>query len=760
MNRFERCVVRLYGSDNPASSRKTIQGAGFLVDDKHIVTCHHVVEKCAEDGTVSAGNVVELDFPFVPGEKKVLRASVDFSRKDEHHDIAGLTLVDPAPAAACTPPLVAAPDYWEHRWRAPGFPRNSDTGEYAEGTFLGVDAREWIMIKSDTAQGRRIQKGYSGGPVYDSSLRAIAGMVVAADSQPQERVAFMIPMEVLVRSWSLVLKGKVQGPNPYQGLEAFDERTADRFFGRERLIGELTARLEKVPMFVLWGDSGSGKSSLIGAGLVPEIQNHGWKTLIINGVGPEPFESLAGELLRDTTVTDRPFSEQVSALAKALEKNGLETDLRHAAGADQDGRLLIVIDQLEQLFTTCSDEVARDSFLDRLAQLGQTTRKDVRTSLLLCIRSDYLDRLQHRPVFAGACRTSSAEVLPLGHDDLRRAISEPALRAGAAFEAGLVDRMVRDVEGEPGSLPQLQFVLTSLWDEQENGELNERAYESLGGVQGALARRADEFLADITPGEKEVVKRIFLQLVHVGRDDKGMRRPVTEKDLFEEDWSIVELLADQRLVVTGRDGEGKRTASIAHEALVVAWPLLRQWVEATSAELEILDMQADAAIKRHAIGAFPAGPVASLILLVPIWAKLGRRIGRIYGIDLDWDASKKMTKKSAKAFSAYLGGSGTVHGLASVARGAGRLTPAGVVVVSVAQAGFASAATYVAGHAWKRYFRLRYLGAPEPDFEEIARATARDLRRSFLRRPTRLRKTADPAADDEPPAAPQDLGAG
>ena len=742
MKRFERCVVRLYGTDNPASGRKTIQGAGFLVDDKHILTCHHVVEKCIAGSTASAGSIVELDFPFVPGEKQILHARVDFSRKDEHNDVAGLTLVDPAPAAACTPPLVVAPDYWEHRWRAPGFPRNSDTGEYAEGTFLGVDAREWIMIKSDSAQGRRVQKGYSGGPVYDSSLRGIAGMVVAADNQPQERVAFMIPTEILVRSWSLVLKGKVQGPNPYQGLEAFDEKTAEQFFGRERLIEELAARLEKERLFVLWGDSGTGKSSLIGAGLVPELQNRGWKTLVINGLGREPFESLASDLLRNTRATDQPFSEQISTLAAALEKNGLETDVRHAAGADAGERLLLVVDQMEQLFTTCSDEVTRDRVLDRLAQLGEASGRDVRSSLLLCIRSDYLGRLHGRSAFDRAISTRGAEVLPLSKDDLRRAISEPALRAGVTFEANLADRILRDVEGEPGSLPQLQFVLTSLWDEQENGELKQESYESLGGVQGALARRADEFFACIESYEKEAVKRIFLQLVHVGRDDKGTRRPVTEEDLFADDWSIVELLADERLVVTGRDGERRRTASIAHEALVTAWPLLRQWVEVTSSELETFDTHADAIIKRHTMGAFPAGPVGSLLVLIPIWAKMGRAIGRVYGVDLELTASKEMAKKSARTFGAYVGGSGIAGGLAGGAKAAGRLNPAGFLAICVAQASIASAATYVAGQAWKRYFRLRYLGAPEPDFQEIAKATARDLRKRFRLRPRIPRKPA------------------
>lgn len=740
MRQFERCVVRLYESASSGGSRKVIQGAGFLVDDRHILTCHHVVEKCVSASAELAGSIVELDFPFLPGEKAVFRARVDFSRKDERNDVAGLTLLDPPPAAAWTPPLVAAPEHWEHRWRASGFPRNSDTGEHSEGTFLGVDARQWIQIKSDSAQGRRVQKGYSGGPVYDSSLRAIAGMIVAADSQPQERVAFMIPMEILVRAWSQVLKGKVQGPNPYQGIEAFDERTSDQFFGRERLVEELAARLEKTSPFVLWGDSGVGKSSLIGAGIVPGLQNRGWKTLVISKLGPDPFKGLAGELLGCMKEADRPFSEREAALTAALQKNGLEADVRHAVGASAGDRLLLVVDQLEQLFTTCPDEETRDKFLDSLAELGQAARKHTRSSVLLCIRSDYLDRLRDHSAFGTVVSTCGVEVLPLGGADLRRAISQPALTAGVTFEDGLVDRILRDVEGEPRSLPQLQFVLTALWDEQEDGQLKEQSYESLRGVAGALAQRADQFFAGLDPHEKGAAKRIFLQLVHVGRSDKGMRRPVTGRDLFEDDWRIVELLADERLVITGRDGEGRRTASIAHEALVTAWPLLRQWVDGTSAELEALDAQADAIIKRHAMGGSLPAALTSPLALVPVWTHMGRRIGRVYGIDLDRATSKEMNKRNAKVFRGYLGGSAVWNLAANAAAVAGKLSPPGLVAITAAQAGVATATTYIAGQTWKRYFRLRYLGAPEPDFQEIARATVRDFRRSTLLRPRRPRK--------------------
>lgn len=122
---------------------------------------------------------------------------------------------------------------------------------------------------------------------------------------------------------------------------------------------------------------------------------------------------------------------------------------------------------------------------------------------------------------------------------------------------------------------------------------------------------------------------------------------------------------------------------------------------------------------------------------------MGRAIGHIYGVELDWTASKEMTKKSAKAFGGYLGASGAMNGVAAVAQAVVRLNPVGFAAVSIAQASFASVATYVAGQAWKRYFRLRYLGAPEPDFQEIARDAARDLRRSFSLRPRRPRKAAD-----------------
>ncbi|MHA6784292.1 nSTAND1 domain-containing NTPase [Pseudonocardia saturnea] len=727
-SKFERCVVRLYGeTTTPRGPRRRVQGAGFLIDDTHVITCEHVVARCRspQDGTV------ELDFPFVPGEKRILRAQVDFARKDDTHDVAGLSLIDPAPDAAGPSRLVVG-EYWDnHRWRAPGFPRNSDTGEYAEGSFLGPDARQWIQIQSDSAQGRRVQQGYSGGPVFDTSLLGVAGMVVAADDQGPERVAFMIPMDVLVGTWSSVLRSRLRRPNPYQGLKPFDENACEQFFGREETVRHLVGMVEERSPLILAGASGTGKSSVVRAGLVPELRRRGWRVVVVPHPTADPFAGVAGELLRLSSVpADVPFSQRSAALATAIREGGLAIDARHAVGATATDRVLLVVDQLEELFTLCpQDDVQRD-FLRCLtdpAYVDGNGRDGI--AVLVCVRDDYLDRMRSRFDFRKG--TAWETTLPRIDDDgLRRAVEEPALQAGGSFEPGLVETIMADVRDQPGCLPQLQFVLTKLWDEQEDARLLLRVYQELGGVQGALARKADAIYAEMAEADRGAMKRVFVQLVQLGRDDKGTRRPVTDADLLPDDWNMINLLADERMVVTGVDQAGHRTAQIAHEALVTAWPMLARWVDATSTSLEELDQQADRIIRRHAVGAVVAGPFGSLVVLLPTWTRMGRAIGALYGVEMDTRTARAMVKVTGKAFGGYIGGSILVNGLAVAAKAA----PPVFVATSIVQATWASAATAAAGRAWKQYFRLRFLGAAEPDIEQLARAETPDLRAFTLRR--------------------------
>jgi hypothetical protein len=505
-------------------------------------------------------------------------------------------------------------------------------------------------------------------------------------------------------------------------LEPFDESTAAQFFGRRATTEDLARRVEKSPLTVLFGDSGSGKSSIVRAGLVPELRSRDWRVVVVRGVGEKPFESLAAELLEiSPEATRTAFSDRLNELTAALIKNGVVPDTRHAVGANRNEKVLLVVDQVEELFTARHlDESVPEKFLQQLAGParleGGKGFRDQHFAVLLCLRSEYLDRLSESIKDVDLVERS-VELHPLAVDDLRQAIVEPAVRAGASFDSGLVERILEHIEGQPGCLPGLQFLLTRLWDDQDRGRLLLDTYERLGGVEGALVRKADELFDDFSDDEKEAMRRILVQMVQVGRTDKGLRRPLSDSDLLPGDWQVVQQMADERLVSTSRRPDGEATASIAHEALVTAWPRLKSWVDKVSSELDTLDDEADLVIKKYARRAAASGSLLPWAA-VPVWVRMATAIAEIYGIDLASDTARTMTLRAAKSFGGFYAGLIGVNGLLNFAT---KATPYLLPAVG-AQVLIISSGTRSVGRAWKEYCRLRYIGAADPDFVELAKA--------------------------------------
>ncbi|MGD9100326.1 MAG: hypothetical protein PVF45_07585, partial [Anaerolineae bacterium] len=251
-------------------------------------------------------------------------------------------------------------------------------------------------------------------------------------------------------------------------------------------------------------------------------------------------------------------------------------------------RLLLVVDQFEELYTLCPEPDARRRFLDGLlaAVEVESGRRASLFALLLTLRADFMGQaLAYRP-FADALQDTSLILGPMTREELRAAIAKPADKQGAAFEAGLVERILDDVGpgDQPGNLPLLEFALTLLWEQQNYGWLTHAAYEELGCVGGALARYADQVYAELDEAEKERARRVFVQLVRPGEGTEDTRRVATPSELDEEHWTLVQHLADKRLVVTGRDtSSGQETVEVVHEALIQEWGQLRAWMQADRA---------------------------------------------------------------------------------------------------------------------------------------------------------------------------------
>ncbi len=366
-------------------------------------------------------------------------------------------------------------------------------------------------------------------------------------------------------------------PCPYRGLFAFREEDADYFFGRELIVEQLITAIQDQPFMAIVGPSGSGKSSVVFAGLLAHLgRQEDWLTATFRP-GRDPFEALASALQPYVQTEDKENN-----LALVLRRNELRLyEVVEQIGRTYHRRFLLVIDQFEEIYTLCSDVTERQRFLDTLLEVVdiQSFRPELGFTLVITLRADFLGpALAHRPL-ADLLQTSDFKLGPMSRQDLRRAIARPAQNEGVSFEPGLVARILDDVGDEPGNLPLLEFALTSLWQASSAAQLTHDAYESIGGVAGALARYADEVFADLDELAQNSARQIFIQTVQPGEGTEDTRRLATRLELGEANWPLVQSLADARLLVTGRDPTGQETVEVVHEALIRTWPRLQAWME-------------------------------------------------------------------------------------------------------------------------------------------------------------------------------------
>ena len=372
-------------------------------------------------------------------------------------------------------------------------------------------------------------------------------------------------------------------PCPYRGLYHFSPDNADVFFGREVFVQELFVATQTRNFIPVLGASGSGKSSVVLAGLVPKLQNEGHWLFTHFRPGSDPFYALAEALVPLYTSGDSTTQiVQTSKLAKSL-GNGditLPNILSHIKRQHPNHRVLLIADQFEELYTLCTDLKIRRSFLDTLLASFQSSPSLAQDNhvLVATMRADFLgNALSYRP-FADVLQNADIKLGPMNHEELTQVIEKPADKLGVSFEAGLVQRILDDVEDEPGNLPLLEFALTELWKRRRGKQLTHEAYKEIGEVQGALARHADENYRKLSKTEQEQVQRIFIQLVRPGEGTEDTRRLATKAELSQASWGLVNQLADARLVVTSRNADNQETVEVVHEALIRNWGELRQWI--------------------------------------------------------------------------------------------------------------------------------------------------------------------------------------
>jgi len=380
------------------------------------------------------------------------------------------------------------------------------------------------------------------------------------------------------------------GEPPFKGLQYFDEVDSDLFFGREALTAKLVQRLrESQFLSVVIGASGSGKSSVVRAGVIPALKkgmalidgstppedSANWQVHILTPTA-HPLEALATELTRD--------SESVTATATLMDD--LMRDPRSLglffARQKTIPHTLLVLDQFEELFTLCHDEFEREAFIDNLltaVNASASESSNEKFTLILTLRADFYAHLAQYPELRDAVAHQQEYIGPMTPEELRRAIEEPANRAHWTFEPGLVDLILRDVGDEPGALPLLSHALLETWKRRAGHTLTLKGYADAGGVRGAISHTAESVYQNLSTNEQAIARNIFLRLTELGEGTEDTRRRasfdelMSNKENAEETGRVLNQLAEARLVTLSEN-----TAEVAHEALIREWHTLREWL--------------------------------------------------------------------------------------------------------------------------------------------------------------------------------------
>ncbi|MGW2220052.1 nSTAND1 domain-containing NTPase [Nonomuraea sp. NPDC001684] len=372
---------------------------------------------------------------------------------------------------------------------------------------------------------------------------------------------------------------------PYRGLFAFRERDAHLYFGREAVVRRLRKKLEFASIIGVVGASGSGKSSVVFAGLIPKLKaERPWIVLEFRP-GPRPFAAL-GNALMDV------LSPGMEEIARPHAVNELIVTLREGslfAAVDQLVRqrkqpLLIFADQFEELYTHSSDYEEVRTFVSALIDVSTSHRGSTTpVKVVLTLRGDFYERVVASRQLSDALQDGIVHLPPMDRAELRRAIVEPAAVRGTHLEDGLVDRILDDVSDEPGKLPLLEFSLMLLWEQQEGGFLTHAAYERIGELAGAIARRAEDVYASFAPEQQDTVRQLLTRLVRVAppeEDSTDTRRRALMAEVagLPRVARVIAGLTDARLLVTDASPSGEQTVEVAHEAVIRNWSRLRTWL--------------------------------------------------------------------------------------------------------------------------------------------------------------------------------------
>ncbi len=408
------------------------------------------------------------------------------------------------------------------------------------------------------------------------------------------------------------LTGKLPD-SPYKGLSAFREEDAAIFFGRDRFIRDLVKSVNTKPLVGVVGASGSGKSSVVFAGLVPQLRGTDKVHIVSFRPGRNPFDALAvalssyllsldlSSLLESEEEQQQQEEEEIEANNRRLKELELEVDLRENRqtlcrfvenvvdcgeispesminGQIPHQRFVLIADQFEEIYTLTSEE-QRQPFLDTLLY---AVRHAPCFSVVFTLRADFMGKalIDYKPMGEALQKYPPILLTSMDRVELTAAIEEPAHKMKVEFQEGLTNKLIDDLGDRPGRLPLLEFTLLQLWEKHDKWYLTHKAYEEIGGLEKALARYADSILNPLSAANQEKAERIFIQLIRPGEGTEDTKRKATRAEVGEDNWDLVEDLANKRLLVTAWDESNQeKTVEIIHEALIREWGMLREWIQ-------------------------------------------------------------------------------------------------------------------------------------------------------------------------------------
>jgi WD40 repeat protein/DNA-binding SARP family transcriptional activator len=403
--------------------------------------------------------------------------------------------------------------------------------------------------------------------------------------------------------WGAYEQPPLPGEPPYKGLAFFDVADAGLFFGREKLAARLAEHLRKHTLLAVVGASGSGKSSLLRAGLAPAFRQRaasgeGWLVTVLTPTD-HPLRALAAAV-------GEGGAAGAPALREALAENPhcLSDSLKKQVAGRAAAGVLLIVDQFEELFTLCRDEAERKAFIDHLLVAAAPDGAIGPIRVVIGLRADFYAHCADYPRLAHLLARNQEYVTPMSPEELRRAIEEPARRNGWAFQPGLVDLLMRETRDEPGALPLLSHVLLESWRRRSGPAMTLKGYAESGGVRGAIAKTAQQvYYQRLTAEQQALARNIFLRLTDLGEETQATRRRAEIAELVLSPGSlsavqeVLGILAEARLVTLG-----EHTAEVAHEALIREWPVLRQWLSEDRQGLLLHRHLTDAAQEWEAMG--------------------------------------------------------------------------------------------------------------------------------------------------------------